>query len=98
MKFKIIPKSTMIKKITAAKNTAKVKWKKVSGAGGYQIQCSTSKNFKNAKTKTVKNITALKISKLSGKRTYYVRIRSWKKVGKNVYYSGWSKAKKVKIK
>ena len=35
---------------------------------------------------------------LSGKRTYYVRIRSWKKVGKNVYYSGWSKAKKVKIK
>ena len=50
------------------------------------------------KTKTVKNITALKISKLSGKRTYYVRIRSWKKGGKNVYYSGWSKAKKVKIK
>lgn len=98
VKFKIIPKSTMIKKITAAKNTAKVKWKKVSGAGGYQIQCSTSKNFKNAKTKTVKNITALKISKLSGKRTYYVRIRSWKKVGKNVYYSGWSKVKKVKIK
>ena len=98
VKFKIIPKSTMIKKITAAKNTAKVKWKKVSGAGGYQIQCSTSKNFKNAKTKTVKNITALKMSKLSGKRTYYVRIRSWKKVGKNVYYSGWSKAKKVKIK
>ena len=63
VKFKIIPKSTMIRKTTAAKNTAKVKWKKVNGAGGYQIQCSTGKNFKNAKTKTVKNITALKYIK-----------------------------------
>ena len=98
VKFKIIPKATMITKITAAKRAAKVKWKRVSGADGYQIQCSAGKNFKNAKTKTVKNITALKMSKLSGKRTYYVRIRSWKKVGKNVYYSGWSKVKKVKIK
>ena len=88
----------MITKITVAKNTARVEWKKISGAGGYQIQCSTSKNFKNAKIKTVKNITSLKLSKLSGKRTYYVRIRSWKKVGKNVYYSGWSKVKNVKIK
>ena len=98
VKFKIIPKATTITKITAAKRAAKVKWKRVSGADGYQIQCSAGKNFKNAKTKTVKNITALKMSKLSGKRTYYVRIRSWKKVGKNVYYSGWSKVKKVKIK
>lgn len=98
VKFKIIPKPTTITKITAAKRVAKVKWKRVSGADGYQIQCSTGKNFKNAKTKTVKNITALKISKLSGKSTYYVRIRSRKKVGKNVYYSGWSKVKKVKIK
>ena len=98
VKFKIIPKATTITKITVAKRAAKVKWKRVSGADGYQIQCSAGKNFKNAKTKTVKNITALKMSKLSGKRTYYVRIRSWKKVGKNVYYSGWSKVKKVKIK
>ena len=89
----------MITKITVAKNTARVEWKKISGAGGYQIQCSTSKNFKNAKIKTVKNITSLKLSKTVRKENILCKnTKLEKKSEKNVYYSGWSKVKNVKIK
>ena len=35
---------------------------------------------------------------LKSKKTYYVKIRSYKKVGKKKYYGAWSKVKKVKIK
>ena len=65
---------------------------------GYQIQYSTSKNFKNAKTVTVKNnVSAKKITKLSAKKKYFVRVRTYKTTkfsGKNYnLYSSWSSAK-----
>ncbi|MCM1341748.1 MAG: fibronectin type III domain-containing protein, partial [Acetobacter sp.] len=88
--FTIIPKSTSITKLTVGKKKFTVRWKKLtSQATGYQIQYSTDKNLKkNNKTVTVsKNSTTSKsISKLSAKKKYYVRIRTYKTVkvnGKN---------------
>ena len=46
---------------------------------------------------TVKT-TSYTIKKLKKKKTYYVRIRTYKKVSGKTYYSGWSSVKKVKIK
>ena len=76
-----------------------VKWKKVTGTG-YQIQYSTSSKFKNAKTVTVsKNSTTSKtISKLKGKKKYYVRVRAYKTVNGTKYCGTWSKAKAVTTK
>ena len=71
---------------------------------GYQVQYSASSKFSKAKTVTVvKNTTvSKKISKLSGKKKYYVRVRTYKTVkinGKSIrIYSGWSKAKTVTTK
>ena len=79
----------------------KVKWKKqATWTTGYQIQYSTNKNFKSAKTKTIKKTktTSTTISKLKKKKVYYVRIRTYRKVGKKNYFSSWSKVKKVKTK
>lgn len=78
----------------------KVKWKKNTVGTGYQIQFSTSAKFKSAKSAWItKNTTTVKtISKLKKGKKYYVRIRTYKKVGKVKYYSGWSKTKAVKIK
>ena len=42
--------------------------------------------------------TSKNITKLKAKKKYYIRVRSYKKVGKTTYYSGWSKAKTVKTK
>ena len=99
--FKINPKGTNISKLTKKSKGFTVKWKKQSTqTTGYQIQYSTSKTFKKAKTKTIGKVktTSASISKLKKKKIYYVRIRTYKKVSGKNYYSGWSKIKKVKTK
>lgn len=99
--FKINPKGTTISSITAKSKGFKVKWKQnKTQTTGYEIQYSTSSKFKGAKTVTVsKNKTIDKtISKLKAKKKYYVRIRTYKKIGSAKYYSSWSKAKAVTTK
>ncbi|MCI6821266.1 MAG: fibronectin type III domain-containing protein [Clostridiales bacterium] len=100
--FTINPKSTAISKLTKGKKSFKASWKKVSSqATGYQIQYATSSKFtKGQKSVTIKSYktTSKNITKLKAKKKYYVRVRSYKKVGKKTYYSGWSKAKTVKTK
>ncbi|MFR8616242.1 MAG: fibronectin type III domain-containing protein [Anaerostipes hadrus] len=51
---------------------------------------------KESKTKTIsKNkTTSYTIKKLKKKKTYYVRIRTYKKASGKTYYSGWSSVKK----
>lgn len=80
----------------SAKNVT-LKWKKSSKITGYQIQYSTSSNFAKCKTvKVNKNLTQKKFTKLQKGKTYYVRIRAYKKSGGKKYYSSWSK-KKIKV-
>ena len=100
--FTIKPKATSISSLTAGSKKFTVKWKKqATQTTGYQVQYSASSKFSKAKTVTVgKNTTvSKKISKLSGKKKYYVRVRTYKTVkinGKSIrIYSGWSKAKTV---
>ena len=86
------------------KNTSgrkmQVKWKKSAQGSAYQIQYATKRSFSNAKSKNIKG--AAKTSKtfagLKKNKTYYVRVRTYKKVGDATYYSAWSGIKKVKIK
>ena len=103
--FPIKPKATSISSLTAGSKKFTVKWKKqATQTTGYQVQYSASSKFSKAKTVTVgKNTTvSKKISKLSGKKKYYVRVRTYKTVkinGKSIrIYSGWSKAKTVTTK
>ena len=103
--FTIKPKATKISSLTAGSKKFTVKWKKqATQTTGYQVQYSASSKFSKAKTVTVgKNTTvSKKISKLSGKKKYYVRVRTYKTVkinGKSIrIYSGWSKAKTVTTK
>ena len=97
------PAKTTVKLSKAKKTSIKVSWKKVSGVAAYQIQYSTSKNFKNAKTVKVSAKLASKVlKKLKKNKKYYVRVRSYKvtKVNnksKNVY-SAWSAKKALKTK
>ncbi len=106
MTYNINPKGTSVSKVTAAKKGFKVTWKKqATQTTGYEVQYSTASNFKKG-NKTVivsKNKTTSKsVSKLSAKKKYYVRVRTYKTVkigGKSVkLYSGWSKAKSVTTK
>ena len=103
--FAIKPRATSISSLKAGSKKFTVKWKKqATQTTGYQVQYSASSKFSKAKTVTVgKNTTvSKKISKLSGKKKYYVRVRTYKTVkinGKSIrIYSGWSKAKTVTTK
>ena len=103
--FTIKPKATSISSLKAGSKKFTVKWKKqATQTTGYQVQYSASSKFSKAKTVIVgKNTTvSKKISKLSGKKKYYVRVRTYKTVkinGKSIrIYSGWSKAKAVTTK
>ena len=103
--FTIKPKATSISSLKAGSKKFTVKWKKqATQTTGYQVQYSASSKFSKAKTVTVgKNTTvSKKISKLSGKKKYYVKVRTYKTVKINDksirIYSGWSKAKTVTTK
>ena len=103
--FSIGPKGTKLSKLSKGKKKMTVKWKKQkSQISGYEVQYSLKKDFgSSTKTKAVsKKKTSVKISKLKSKKKYYVRIRTYKTVkfnGRSVkVYSGWSKAKSVKVK
>ena len=88
-------------KLTSAKNGKGkkliVKWKKVTGAKGYQLQYAMNKKFKKKKSVQTKK-TKYTIKKLKKKKTYYIRVRAYKMNGKKKVYGKWSKVKKVKIK
>ena len=100
--FKILPKATGISNITPGKKSFSLQWKKQANqTNGYIIQYSTDKNFKkDAKTKKITNVNTTKatISGLSGNRTYYVRICTFKLVNGKTNSSAWSKSKTVKTK
>ena len=99
--FKINPPKSAVKKLKKGKKSFTVYVKKQSKqTSGYQVQYSTSKKFKSAKTKSLTSYkkTTLKVKKLKKHKKYYVRVRTYKKVGKAKYYSGWSSAKSVKTK
>ncbi len=87
--------------IKSAKNNAKksvlVKWAKVDGAEGYQVQYAFKKNFKGKKTKKTTK-TKLKIKKLKKNKKYFIRVRAFKTVDGKKVYGAWSVVKKVKIK
>lgn len=85
---------------SSAKKKAVVKWKAVSGVSGYEVQYSTDKSFATGfKTKNVKaKAASVTLKGLKSKKTYYVRVCSYKTVKGIKVYSTFSKVKKVKIK
>ena len=100
IKLKTLKKPSVKK---GAKGTLNVSWKRDRQATKYVVQYSQSKKFKGKSTKTV-TITNNKIGKtvlkgLTGKKNYYVRVRSCKAVNGRKIWSSWSsRSSKVKVK
>lgn len=96
----VVPATPTVQKAAAYKTKAiKVSYKKASGASGYQITYATNKSFKNAKSVSVSSKkTSAVIKNLKKGKNYYVKVRSYKKIGGKKYYSVYSKVKTVKTK
>ena len=98
LKFKILPKGTSISKLKAKSRGFTAKWaKQAAQTTGYQVQYSLKSTFKKSKTLTIaKNKTvSKKVVKLKANKKYFVRVRTYKKVGTVMYCSVWSKHKAV---
>ena len=95
------PSGTSLTKCTnIKKRKADIRWKKNSYVTGYEIQYCTSKTFKSGVKKKVitkSSTTKYTAAGLASKKTYYVRIRTYKTVRGKKYYSSWSRLKAVKI-
>ena len=99
--FKIVPPSAAI--LSASSQTRRIilNWKTPPAcADGIQIQYGTDKSFSVCSSSMIKNRTTLSktIINLTAGKTYYLRLRSYKKAadGRN-YYSAWSKTLSVKL-
>lgn len=95
-----VPEKGKITKVTKKKRSCTVKWKKRTGSG-YQLMRSTNSKFKkNKKTYKIASYKkcSKKMKKLKRKKTYYVKVRSYKTFGGKTVYGTWSKTKKFKIK
>ena len=100
--FKIVPKTATLKTVTSPKTKQlKATWAKDTTATGYQIQYSTNSKFTSGnKTKTItkNSTTSATLTGLTKGKTYYVKVRAYKTVGKTKVYGAYSAVKKVKIK
>ncbi|RGF63397.1 hypothetical protein DWZ62_08005 [Ruminococcus sp. AF34-12] len=98
--FKINPAKQEIQKLTAKSKAFFVDWAQKGSATGYEIQYATNSKFTSAKKITITNkkTDTKTISKLSGKKKYYVRVRSYTTVKGTKYYGAWSASKSVTTK
>ena len=98
--FKINPAKQEIQKLTSKSKAFFVDWAQKGSATGYEIQYATNSKFTSAKKVTITNKKTDKttISKLSGKKKYYVRVRSYTTVKGTKYYGAWSASKSVTTK
>lgn len=103
----VVPESTKVKvsktklsSVKAGKRKVTVEWKKVSGASGYEVYMSTKKSKGYKKVKTITSGSKIKYVKkgLKKKKTYYFKVRAYKKVNGMKVYGNYSKPKKVKVK
>ena len=96
--FRINPKPVSLSSVEAGKKKLTVKWAKGKSITGYEIQYSLKKNMKNAETIVISKAKTKKttIKGLKPKKKYYVRIRAYKTVNGETYYSAWSSTMNAK--
>lgn len=96
-----VPKKQTIKKISAGKRKVKVVLKKDTKATGYQIVAAKNSKFNKGKkvlTKKGNKQITYTITKLSSKKIYYLKARSYRVISNKKYFGTWSKVKKVRVK
>ena len=98
--FNIVPQKQVIVKLSAQAKAFSVKWTLNKNVTGYQIKYSTASNFSGGKSVYIKKNTSAKktLTSLKSKKTYYVKVRSYKTVNGVKYYGAWSNAKKIRTK
>lgn len=99
--IKVVPRrATFTKVVLPGSSKIELKWKDDKTVTGYRLEVSLKSNFKSHiimhDYKRPKERIVL--TGATSKKTYYFRIRSYVKIGKNRYYGQWSKVRKISVK
>lgn len=96
----IKPQTVELKSVTAkGAGKAELKWNKET-ADGYQIYFASSKDGKYKKVATMKSGSTIStvIGSMSKGKTYYFKVRAYKKTDSGTVYGSFSNVKSVRIK
>ncbi len=93
-------KGTILSIKSPTAKTIVIKWKKLSGISGYQCYISKKKDFKMHTIQRFygKKKTKATIKNCPSKKTFYAKLRPYKKKDGKKIYGKWSAVKKVKVK
>lgn len=80
-----------------SKNSIQADWKKLSRAHGYRLVISTDRKFGKGTRQYTISALSKKISNLQAGKTYYVKVRGYRKSGGRVIYSYYSRTMKIKL-
>lgn len=91
-------KGLKVKKFS--KKKLRISWKKLGSRDGFEVQYAWNKSFtKGKKTKRCgKNASKITLKKLKSNKTYYVRVRAYKKYNGKRVYGPWSAVKRCRVK
>lgn len=94
-----LDKTKITRLLSKNSSYAALKWKKVKGADGYEIYRSTKKDKDFKKIKTIGKGSTVTYNDKSVKtgKTYYYKIRGYKKVGEQTQKAGFSPVQKVRV-
>ena len=98
VKAKPVPGKVTVTATSATNKSNKVSWKKISGASGYELYRATSKSGKYTKIKTATSGKAGSFTdkNLTTGKTYYYKIRAYRKVSSKKVYGSYSKVVSAK--
>lgn len=91
-------KAPVLRSVKAKENQAVIQWKKVKNANGYELYMSAKKNSGYKKIATITKASTVKYTKkkLTTGKTYYFKVRTYRKVGGKKVYSSYSKVMKIR--
>ncbi len=93
------PSTPTLKLTSTAKGKVNATWTNVSGESGYQLYYSTSKSGTYKKVSSYSaNVKKGSKSSLTSGKTYYFKVRAYKKVDGKTIYGAWSSVKSIKVK
>ena len=91
-----LAKPSGFKVTNASANSLKITWKRAKSVNGYEVQRATSKNGKYTKIYDG-NKLAYTHKKLSHNKTYYYRVRAYKRVNGVKIYGAWTNVVSKKV-
>lgn len=100
LKTSTATKAPTVKVEKCSSKAVRIKWKKIKGCSGYEIAMSQKKTKNYKVIKTMKKVSAVKFDKKKGLKkgkTYYFKVRTYRKAGGKKVYSAYSKVRRIKL-